>query len=155
MIRLCFVCHGNICRSPMAEFIMKDIVAKAELSSLFHIESRATHTDEILNGRGSPIYPPAQAQLRKHGIKFDNKHAQQLKKSDYNNYDLFLGMDGENLTYMRKILGADPDRKIRRLMDYTARGGDVFDPWYTRDFDRAFLDISDGCRALLDAVGQK
>ncbi len=150
MKRICFVCHGNICRSPMAEFIMKKLVKDAGLEGEFYIVSRATHTDEIWNGEGSHIYPPAQAQMNKKGIPFDSeKRATLLEKSDYNKYDLFIGMDRENMRCMQKILGADKENKIKKLLDYTERGGNVSDPWYTRNFDEAYSDILCGCTALL------
>lgn len=154
MIRVCFVCHGNICRSPMAEFIMKDIVKKAGLENEFCIVSRATHTDEIWNGVGSHIYPPAQEALTAHGIPFDSKkRATQLKKSDASEYDLFIGMDEENMVYIPMIIGfeAQADNKIHKLLEYCG-GFDVFDPWYTNDFERAYSDISRGCEALFETL---
>ena len=148
MVKIMFVCHGNICRSPMAEFILKDMAAKAGRADRFVIASSATSTEEIWNGIGNPVYPPAKAELAAHGISCEGKRAVQLQKSDYAKYDLFIGMDSANIRNMHRILGGDPDGKIRKLMDYTARGGDVADPWYSDRFDVAYRDIYDGCAAL-------
>ena len=152
MHKIMFVCHGNICRSPMAEFIFKDMVSKAEISDEFEISSSATSTEEIWNGIGNPVYPPAKRELEKHGIKCDGKRAVQLKKNDYENYDLFIGMDSANIRNMTRILDGDPKNKIRKLMNYTANGGDVADPWYSDRFDIAYKDIYDGCKALLEEL---
>ena len=149
MTRIMFVCHGNICRSPMAEFIFKNMLHEQNLTDRFTVASCATSTEEIYNGIGNPIYPPAAAELKRNGIPFDHRRAVQLQKSDYPNYDLFICMDSNNVRNMLPILGGDPDRKIRKLMDYTPRGGDVTDPWYSRRFDVAYQDICDGCRALI------
>ena len=153
MKKICFVCLGNICRSPMAEFVMKDLVKKAGREDEFYIVSKATHTDNIWNGRGAPIYRNAADCLHAHGIPFDDdKEAALLKHSDYDNFDYFIGMDNNNLYYMKRILGGDKDHKIHALMDYTTRGGEVADPWYTRNFEKAFSDIVDGCEALLKTL---
>ena len=148
MIKLLFVCHGNICRSPMAEFVMKDLVAKQGRSAEFVIASAATSTEEIGNG----VYPPARAELRKHGIGCEGKRAVQLRREDYDKYDLLIGMDSANIRNMQRVLGGDRQGKIRKLMDYTDRGGDVADPWYTDRFDVAYRDIYDGCMALLNTL---
>lgn len=116
------------------------------------IASSATSTEEIWNGVGNPVYPPAKAELAKHGISCGGKRAVQLKKSDYDKYDLFVGMDSANIRNMLRIFGGDPDGKVRKLMDFTGRGGDVADPWYSRRFDVAYRDIEEGCTALLQAV---
>lgn len=150
MIRVMFVCHGNICRSPMAEFIFKDLVQKQGLADDFMIASSATSTEEIWNGIGNPVYPPAKAELVKHGLSCSGKRAVQLQKSDYDKYDYFIGMDSANIRNMRRIFDDDKDRKISKLMDYTDRGGDVADPWYSRRFDIAYRDIYDGCKGLLN-----
>lgn len=150
MIKIMFVCHGNICRSPMAEFIMKDMLKKANIPSV--VESSATSTEEIWSGVGNPVYPPAKAELLSHGIKCDGKRAVQLKREDYEKYDLFVGMDSANIRNMHRILDGDKDGKIRKLMDYTSRGGDVADPWYSDRFDVAYRDIYDGCKALLEII---
>ena len=152
MTRIMFVCHGNICRSPMAEFIFKKMLADAGKEADFKVASSATSTEEIWNGVGNPVYPPARRELMKHGISCDGKTAVLLKKSDYDKYDLFICMDERNLAGMRRILGSDPDGKIRKLMSYTERGGDVADPWYSGRFDVAYADIYDGCLGLLEEV---
>lgn len=152
MIKIMFVCHGNICRSPMAEFILKDMVRRKGIADEFVIASCATSTEEIWGDIGNPVYPPAKAELAKHGISCDGKRAVQLKKGDYKNYDLFIGMDNMNIRNMYRILGSDPDCKIRKLMEFTDRGGDVADPWYSGRFDVAYRDIYDGCEALLNLL---
>lgn len=149
MTRILFVCHGNICRSPMAEFILKDMVEKACLSEQFHIESAATSTEEI----GNPVYPPAQRKLAEHGISCVGKVARQLQNDDYEEYDLIIGMDSTNLRAMHQICGGDYADKMHRLMDFTDRPGDVADPWYTDDFEATWQDVSDGCAGLLKALG--
>lgn len=154
MIKIMFVCHGNICRSPMAEFIFKKMAAEKGKAADFVISSCATSTEEIWNGVGNPIYPPAKAELAKHGITGEGKRAVQLKKSDYEKYDLFIGMDSANIRNMHRILGGDADGKIRKLMDYTDRGGDVADPWYSGRFDIAYRDIHDGCEGLLRSLAE-
>ena len=143
-----FVCHGNICRSPTAEFIMKDIVKKNCPESGLYIASSATSTEEI----GNSIYPPAKAELSRRGIPFGGKHAVQLKKSDYDKYDLFLVMDGNNMRNIMRIFGSDPDGKVHKLLDFTDRGGDISDPWYSGRFDVAFDDIYEGCTALFKYI---
>ncbi len=152
MIKIMFVCHGNICRSPMAEFILKELAAKNGRKHEFFIASCATSSEEIWNGIGNPMYPPAKAELRKNGIPFTERKAIQLQKSDYERYDLFIGMDSANIRNMHRIFGGDPMGKIHKLMDYTARGGDVADPWYSDRFDIAYRDISEGCQALLNKI---
>ena len=147
-----FVCHGNICRSPMAEFIFKDLAEKQGIADRFVVSSSATSTEEIWNGVGNPVYPPAKAELAKHGLSCNGKRAVQLKKSDYDKYNIFIGMDSANIRNMLRIFGGDPDGKVRKLMDYTDRGGDVADPWYSNRFDVAYQDILEGCTALLKAV---
>lgn len=148
MTNILFVCHGNICRSPMAEFLMKDMVKKAGLESRFHIESAATSTEEL----GSGVYPPVRRLLSAQGIDCSGKTARQLTRADYGRFDLLIGMDRANLRNMRRICGDDPDGKIRLLLSFAGRGGEVADPWYTRDFDAAQRDISEGCRALLEHI---
>lgn len=146
MERILFVCHGNICRSPMAEFVMKDLVRKAGADERFFIASAATSTEEI----GNPVYPPACRKLAEHGIGCAGKTARQMTAADYREYDLLIGMDSANLRNMRRICGGDPEGKIRLLMDFTDRPGDVADPWYTGDFETTWRDISAGCRGLLE-----
>ena len=150
MIKILFVCHGNICRSPMAEFIFKDLVRKCGRAEEFEVASCATSREEIWNGVGNLVYPPAREELAKHGIDCAGKRAVQLTKADYNHYDLLIGMDENNIRNMMRILGADPEGKVRKLMDYTGRGGDVADPWYSDRFDIAYRDIEEGCKALLE-----
>ena len=154
MNRIMFVCHGNICRSPMAEFILKDLVKQQELKEIF-ISSSATSTEEIWNGTGNPVYPPAKAELAKHGISCDGKRAVQLKKSDYNNYDMFICMDSNNVRNAMRIFGNDPENKIYKMMDFTSRKGDVADPWYTGRFETTYKDIYDGCTGLLQFLKEK
>ncbi len=148
MIKILFICHGNICRSPMAEFVMKKLVSEAGLSQAFEIASAATSTEEI----GNPVYPPARRKLAEHGIRCEGKTARQLRAADYQTYDLLVGMDGANLRNMRRICGGDPEGKLRLLMDYTSRPGDVADPWYTRDFETTWRDVWEGCQGLLAAL---
>lgn len=155
MTRIMFVCHGNICRSPMAEFIFKDMIKRKHLENEFFVASSATSTEEIWGDIGNPVYPPAKAELAKHGISCEGKRAVQLKKSDYDKYDFFIGMDSMNIRNMYRILGSDPDGKIRKLMEYTDRGGDVADPWYSNRFDVAYRDIYDGCEGLLESLIDK
>ena len=152
MKRIMFVCHGNICRSPMAEFIFKKMIAEKGLEKEFFIASCATSTEEIWNGVGNPVYPPAKRELAEHGISCEGKRAVRLQKSDYEKYDLFVGMDSANIRNMHRILGGDPEGKIKKLMDYTSRGGDVADPWYSDRFDIAYRDIYDGCEGLLKQI---
>ena len=149
MTKILFVCHGNICRSPMAEFIFKDLVQKCGRAEEFEVASCATSREEIWNGVGNPVYPPAREELAKHGIGCAGKRAVQLTKADYSHYDLLIGMDENNIRNMMRILGADPEGKVHKLMDYTGRGGDVADPWYSDRFDIAYRDIEEGCKALL------
>ena len=152
MKRIMFVCLGNICRSPMAEFIFRDMVKQKGLENEFFIASSATSTDEIIGGIGNPVYPPAKRELLSHGISCEGKRAVQLKWEDYEKYDLFVGMDSSNIRNMHIILKGDKQGKIRKLMDYTSRRGDVADPWFTERFDIAYRDIYDGCEGLLKAV---
>lgn len=150
MIKIMFVCHGNICRSPMAEFIFKNMISEKGISDKFVVASSATSTEEIsFSGVGNPVYPPARAELKKHGLDCGSKRAVRLKAEDYEKYDLFIGMDSNNIRNMHRILNGDRDNKIRKLMDYTSRGGDVADPWYSDRFDIAYRDIYDGCNGLL------
>ena len=148
MVKILFVCLGNICRSPMAEFIMKDLVKRAGLETQFVIESAAISTDEI----GNPVYPPARRKLAEHGISCAGKTSRQLTRADYGRYDLLIGMDRANLRNMHRICGGDPDGKIHLLMEYTGRPGDVADPWYTDDFEATWQDVLEGCRGLLREV---
>lgn len=148
MKKILFVCHGNICRSPMAEFIMKRLVADAGREEEFEIASAATSTEEI----GNPVYPPARRKLAEHGISCAGKTARQLTRRDYEHYDLLIGMDRYNLANMRRMCGGDPDGKIHLLLDYTDHPRDVADPWYTDDFEATWRDCLEGCTALLDSL---
>ena len=151
MKKIMFVCHGNICRSPMAEFIFKKMLDEKGRGADFLVRSSATSTEEInYDGSGNPVYPPARAELLKHGITCEGKRAVQLKKSEYDEYDMFVVMDSNNLRNIMRIFGADPQNKICKLMDFTERKGDVADPWYTRRFDVTYADIYDGCKGLFD-----
>ncbi len=150
MIKILFVCHGNICRSPMAEFVMKDLVKKAGLADRFEIASAATSTEEIWNGVGNPVYPPARQKLAEHGIGCAGKRARQMTKADYAKYDLLIGMDTMNLRNMKRIAGGDPEGKIHLLLEYAGRTDSVADPWYTRDFEATWQDVLEGCSALLE-----
>jgi len=148
MKKILFVCHGNICRSPMAEFVMKDLVEKAGLADRFYIESAATSTEEI----GNEVYPPAKRKLAQHNISCKGKTARQMTQSDYWRFDLLIGMDTWNIRNMTHICGGDPEGKIHKLLDYTTRKGDVADPWYTRDFDATWRDVTEGCTCLLESL---
>ena len=143
--KILFVCHGNICRSPMAEFVMKDLVRKAGREDEFEIASAATSTEEI----GNEVYPPARRKLAEHGIGCKGKTARQMTRQDYAHYDLLIGMDSWNIRNMLRICGSDPEGKIQMLMDYTRRPGDVADPWYTGDFEATWRDVLEGCQCLL------
>ena len=147
MIKILFVCHGNICRSPMAEFVMKDLVKKAGLSDEFFIASAATSTEEIGNG----VHYGTRKKLAEFGISVDGKYAVQLKKSDYAKYDYIIGMDTWNIRNINRIIGNnDPDGKVAKLLDFTDRKGqDIADPWYTGNFDVTYDDVKEGCEALL------
>lgn len=149
MKKIMFVCHGNICRSPMAEFIMKKLVKEAGMQDLFYIASSATSAEEIWKGNGNPVYPPAKAELKKHGISCEGKYAVQLKSADYENYDYFIGMDSANIRNMRRILNNDKDEKIYKLLTFAGRSDDVADPWFSGDFETTYKDIEEGCYALL------
>ncbi len=149
MIKVLFICHGNICRSPMAEFVMKELVRQAGLEEKIQIASAATSTEEI----GNPVYPPAQRKLAEHQISCAGKTARQLRREDYLEYDFLVGMDRANLENMKRMLGGDPEEKLSMLLDYAGRRGEeVADPWYTRDFDATYRDVLAGCRGLLDQI---
>ena len=149
-MKIMFVCHGNICRSPMAECIMRHLLEEAGLDDEVTVASSATSTEEIWNGVGNPIYPPAAAELARHGIDVPDREAVQLQKSDNQKYDLFIGMDSANICNMKRIFGADPDDKVRKMMSYTGSDADVADPWYVGGFDKTYRDIEAACRALIE-----
>ena len=148
MIKIMFVCHGNICRSPMAEMILKRMVAERGIENDFLIASSATSTEEIWNGIGNPVYPPAKAELARHGISCEGKRAVQLTKSDYDKYDMFICMDNKNVRNALRILGSDPEGKVSKLLG----DREVSDPWYTDEFDVTYRDIYEGCIALLERI---
>lgn len=149
MKRILFVCHGNICRSPMAEFVMKDLVRQGGLEGTLQIASAATSTEEI----GNPVYPPARRKLAEHQISCAGKTARQLRQEDYQEYDFLVGMDHANLRNMRRILGGDPEEKLSLLLDHAGRSGEeIADPWYTGDFEETYRDVLAGCRGLLDQI---
>ena len=149
MYRIMFVCHGNICRSPMAEFMFKDMVEKEGRSAEFKIASCAVSTEEIWNGVGNPVYPPAKAELRKHGISCEGKRACLLKAKDGEEYDLFLCMDDSNLRRAKGILGVKNGEKCKKLLSYAGENGNVADPWYTGDFSVTYYDILRSLQGLL------
>lgn len=151
MVSVLFVCHGNICRSPMAEFIFKDLAQRAGLASQFVIESAATSTEEL----GSPVYLPARRKLAEHGLRCAGKRARQLQRSDYRRFDLLIGMDWANLLDIRRIVGGDPLAKVHLLLDYTDHPGDIDDPWYTSDFDTAWDEIEAGCIGLFHHLANR
>ena len=144
-IKILFVCLGNICRSPMAEFYMKDLVRREGCADRFEIASAATSDEE----RGNPVYPPARRKLLEHGIDPSGKTARRMEKADYARYDLLICMDHSNLRNMQRICGGDPDGKMHLLLDYTGRPGSVADPWYTGDFEATWRDVEEGCKGLL------
>ena len=151
MTKILFICHGNICRSPMAEYILKDLVAKAGRTHEFEIASAAVSREEL----GNPIYPPAQRELQKHGISCAGHAARQLRRDDYDRWDYLIGMDSANLRNMHRICGGDPAGKISLLLDWTNRPGSVADPWYTGDFEATWRDVNAGCTGLLEQLKQQ
>lgn len=148
MIKILFICHGNICRSPMGEFILKKMVKEKGLADEFQIASAATSTEEI----GNPVYPPAKRKLKEHGIDCSGKYAVQLKRSDYDRYDYFLCMDNRNIQNTLRIFGSDPEEKVSLLLSYCGERREVADPWYTDDFDTSYDDIWRGCSAFLEKL---
>ena len=145
MKSIVFVCHGNICRSPMAEVIFRDMLEKQGLTDRFTVDSAAVSSEEL----GNPVYPPAQRELARHGLPRSDHRAWKLSRADYDRYDCFVGMDMDNVRRMRHIFGGDDQGKISLLLHYTDRPGDVEDPWYTLRFDHVFDEITRGCQALL------
>jgi len=149
MLKILFICHGNICRSPTAEFVMKELVFRAGLENEFEIASAATSTEEL----GRPVYTPSRRKLAEHGIDCSGKTARQMRKSDYDYYDLLIGMDDRNIYNMHRLFGGDAQGKIRTLMSFTDRPNDsVADPWYTRDFDSTWRDVISGCCGILKEI---
>ena len=150
MIKILFVCHGNICRSPMAEFVMKDLLNKKGIAGQFEIASAATSTEEI----GNPVYPSAKRKLKEHGISCEGKTARQMTKVDYTYYDYIIAMDRLNLRNMTRFVGNDPDNKVSLLMDFTSQPKDVADPWYTGDFDATLNDVCEGCVGIIKKLNK-
>lgn len=148
MTRILFVCHGNICRSPMAEFIMKEKVRKLSLAEDFYIESAATSTEEI----GNDIHYGAKTKLRRENIPFSRRGARQMSRGDYARFDYIIGMDSYNIRNILRIIGSDPEKKVYKLLDFTSRGGDIADPWYTGDFEPTYCDINEGCDGVIERV---
>ena len=147
MFNILFICHGNICRSPTAEFVMKHLVKQAGLEDQFNIASAATHTDEL----GEPVYPPSRKKMAENGIDCSGKYARLMRPDDYEKYDLLIGMDDENSRFMKRMYNPDNENKLKNLMDYAGKiGASVADPWYTRDFELTWQDINAGCRGLLE-----
>ncbi len=150
MLKIMFVCHGNICRSTMAEFVMKDMVKKEKLEDKVYIASSATSREEI----GNPVHYGTRNKLREHGISTEGKYAVQLTKQDYAEYDYILGMDSYNIRNILRITDGDPDKKVAKLLDFTS-GRDIADPWYTGNFDATYDDVLEGCTALLKNIQEK
>lgn len=148
MIRIMFVCHGNICRSPMAEFVLKDMVKKLGISEEFQIASSATSREEI----GNPVHPGTRKKLQEYGISTAGKYAVQLTKKDYEIYDYIIPMDSWNVRNINRIIGTDSSGKVKKLLDFS-EGGDIADPWYTGNFDDTYRDVVAGCKALIKHLG--
>ena len=148
MVNILFVCHGNICRSTMAQYVMEDLVRKAGLEKEFFLDSAATSTEEI----GNPPHYGTRQKLREMGVPCGDHRARQLTRRDYADFDLLIGMDDANLRNMRRMLGGDPDGKLHLLLDYTGRPGSIADPWYTGNFDDTWRDVLEGCQGLLEAL---
>ena len=149
MIKVLFICHGNICRSPAAEFLLRELLDQAGLGGDYTVASAATSSEEI----GNPVYPPMRKVLADHGLDCGGKTARQIRRGDYEDFDLLIGMDEENLWNMRRVFHGDPDGKLRNLLDYAGRPGEaIADPWYTRDFEQTWRDVLEGCEALLAAL---
>ena len=146
MMRVCFVCHGNICRSPMAEFILKDMVARRGIADKFYIASMATSTEEL----GNPVHRGTKAVLHRLGISTDGKYAVQLRRDDYEKFDFFIGMDSANIRNMHRIFGCDKDEKIYKMLYFAGMSRDVDDPWYTGEFEKTYKDVCLGCEGFLE-----
>lgn len=150
-IKVLFICHGNICRSPMAEYIFKDMVKKLNIAEKFYIESAATSREELGNG----VYPPAKRKLNSVGISCDDHHARQITKADYDDFDFLIVMEQFNIRNLQRIISSDPDKKVFKLLDFTGSGRDIADPWYTGDFDTTYREINEGLTAFLKHLRDK
>jgi len=148
MKKILFVCHGNICRSTMAEFVMKDMVRKAGLEEAIWVDSKACRTGEI----GNDTHPGTKKVLRAHGVPFSPRRASQIMKADYDAYDLIVAMDDENMGDLRYLTDGDPLGKCHLLMEYAGEARDIADPWYTGDFESTYADVTKGCQFLLDKI---
>lgn len=148
VIRILMICHGNICRSPMAEFVMKDMIEKERLSDCFYVASAATSTEEI----GNPVHRGTREKLKQYGISTEGKYAVQISRKDYDKYDYLIAMDKRNVVNMLRILGGDPKGKVKQLLDFSNNPRDIADPWYTGDFDLTYDDVYEGCQALLSYI---
>lgn len=148
MIKVLFVCHGNICRSPMAEFVFRDMVQKQGMGDMFSIASAATSREEI----GNPVHYGTTSKLKQYGISTAGKHAVQMTKKDYEKYDYIIGMEYRNIRNIERIIGADPEHKVHKLLDFSDNPRDIADPWYTGNFDRTYEDVVEGCEGLLQHI---
>ncbi len=148
MIKILFICHGNICRSPMAEFVFRDLVQKRHMEDVFQIASAATSREEL----GNPVHYGTVQKLKEHGISTKGKYAVQLKKKDYALYDYLIGMENVNIRNILRIVGEDSECKVHRLLDFSRHPRDIADPWYTGDFDRTYDDVLEGCEGLLQYI---
>ena len=148
MKKILFVCHGNICRSPMAEFVMKSLVQEAGRADEIAVASKALHTDEI----GRDTHHGTRAVLRAHGIPLTKRSAELMQRADYDAYDYIVGMDRENMRDLDRLTGGDPAGKVYKLLSFIGEALDVADPWYTGDFETTYRDVDAGCRALLAQI---
>ena len=150
MYKILMVCHGNICRSPMAEFVLRDMLKRQHINGI-EVASAATFTEEI----GNPVHRGTVRKLHELGIDCSFKRARQMTRHDYSEYDLLLGADSRNIINMNRIAGGDPDDKIMRLLDFTSRPRDIADPWYTGDFELTYSDVKEGCECLIEHLKGK